>query len=243
MPLRDLSRILTSGAPWPAGQAGPASHTPQTPQSRALFHLTPKNLASHPLTQAWRGGGAGGRGRTRPSHRGSPGAMRAGQGPPGPVGARPCGTHRGRLGGAPPPGPAGRARRGCGSPAAGRPAPASWRRARAERGRSPPHASGRTTAGDWHRRHRRRRRAGSLPSFASFPSSSPSAARADVRRGPGPPLTHPAPPPRLRRAAAGLPSAPGPASPQRRASPPRGLAPLVPQKRPRGAAGRGAERC
>lgn len=122
-------------------------------------------------------GGAGGRGRTRPSHRGSPGAMRAGQGPPGPVGARPCGTHRGRLGGAAPPGPAGRARRGCGSPAAGRPAPASWRRARAERGRSPPHASGRTTAGDSHRRHRRRRRAPSRPSPPSPPPLPPQPGR------------------------------------------------------------------
>lgn len=56
-----------SGAPWPAGQAGPASHTPQTPQSRALFHLTPTNLASHPLTQAWRGGPEAEAGRDPPT--------------------------------------------------------------------------------------------------------------------------------------------------------------------------------
>lgn len=133
---------------------------------------------------------------------------------------------RGRLGGAAPPGPAGTARRGCGSPAAGRPAPASWRRPRAERGRSPPHASGRTRAGDSHRRNRRRRRR--PPSPPSPPPLPPEPGRrrqqADVRRGPGPPLTHPAPPPRLRRAAAGFPSAPGPASPQRRGSPRQGLA-------------------
>lgn len=94
------------------------------------------------------------------SLRGSTGVRRPGPrrrgGSQQPAGARqragPRGTHRGRRGGAAPPGTASTGGRGHGSPAAGRPGPASWRRPRAEPGRSPPHGSGRRASGDSHRR-------------------------------------------------------------------------------------------